>query len=143
MTKQKIIKFRAWTLVDYGNKEDEFYIPKGKMVFWDNIQGDRNYWLAEDYIGKEFILQQYTGLKDKNEKEIYEGDIAKLHLKELGINGGGEVNKIGVVEIKIPLESYVFFAYSKNDIHHFPLKGHPTVSIEIIGNIFENPDLLK
>lgn len=80
-------------------------------------------------------LMQYTGLKDKNGKEIYEGDIIK------GCNGSinGHPWHIGPREIKwlnnkaefnVPLWGTL---ENQNSTHWF----------EVIGNIYENPELLK
>ncbi len=67
---------------------------------------------------EEFAFMQYTGLKDKNGKEIYEGDIVE-HL--IG----------GTLEVKWLNHGWTPFM-SWHDVEHY----------EIIGNIYENPELL-
>jgi uncharacterized phage protein (TIGR01671 family) len=65
---------------------------------------------------------EYTGLKDKNGKEIYEGDIL--------LNNYHDVPKIDVVEFKPPIFTYRnSFRWSLNED-------------EVIGNIYENPELI-
>ena len=98
-------------------------------------------------------LMQFTGLKDKNGKEIYEGDIVKWGMHG-GLGGQEHWHRYAVVEIspdiqfkiiyyiiaetneKQPTDNYSFkfgrFAYSETEKY-----------LEIIGNIHENPELLK
>ncbi len=71
------------------------------------------------------ILMQYTGIKDKNGKEIYEGDILERGSE------GATVQK--VVEWSTKLNQSIGFNVG------CPKKG---VAWRIIGNIYENPDLL-
>ena len=85
---------------------------------------------------------QYTGLKDKNKKEIYERDIIKCSAEQMMKNNTPHPNIIysrdyyGVIEYGAPLFS----------IKVLTMDGYPPIfwrGIEIIGNIFENPELLK
>lgn len=109
------IKFRCF------NKTEKYYVndflinQDGTVVSHDDLQ---------DYPVvhfNEFILEQFTGLNDKNGKEIYQGDILKTKYKK---------NNYIVDDL---LE---FGWYYHEFICHEKL-------IEIIGNIHENPELLE
>ena len=77
-----------------------------------------DYWVEEDSIG------QYTGLKDKNGKEICEGDIVSYFKDELA---------------EIKLKKGCFAIESENYIDYF----HEILGeIEVVGNIYENKELL-
>lgn len=83
----------------------------------------------------EIILMQYTGLKDKNGKEIYEGDILEAKLKDFIWRG--------VIE----------FGWATTDQNEYgwhyrgrgPIRPQDGIDkkMEVIGNIYENPELLK
>ena len=125
------IKFRAW---DKDMKEwipeKSIIISKGKPLALIN-EVPTPIEKAINMIGKlcnpNWELIQFTGLKDKNGKEIYEGDI---------INFWANDTK-QVVEFK----NGAYWMFVVDDDHNpVPL---PSKYIEVIGNIYENPELLK
>jgi len=85
-------------------------------------------------LKEDLILMQFTGLKDKNGKEIYEGDIVKIFAYDAERKATIEYDKncfciIGLD--KIGNSGFSFFLGMWKD------------DIEIIGNIFEHPELLE
>jgi uncharacterized phage protein (TIGR01671 family) len=80
--------------------------------------------------GQDLILLQFTGLKDKNGKEIYEGDIVQYSMPDMAGEDVWYTEEVTFVD------------------GCFTLDGSAPVSLindamgQVIGNIFENPDLL-
>ena len=81
---------------------------------------------VESYNVFEYTVGQYTGLKDKNGKKIFEGDIIKNWFDEIGIVKYEQKRAAFVVNNW----KNVYILWTNNDI-------------EVIGNIFENPELIK
>ena len=131
------IKFRAWdktySLMNYkvqvGNTDyaDQNYTCNSIWVDY----GDNNSvgWINADE--KCIELMQYTGLKDKNGKEIYEGDIIEFYF--LGSDEKAEI---------VYNEDRAMFClqYNKNKLNGWHL--NPS-KYNVLGNIYENPELLK
>jgi uncharacterized phage protein (TIGR01671 family) len=126
------IKFRAW--------DKKF----NKMEFdAQNCRGEYEcYWCFGDYLKNtdQFILMQFTGLKDCNGKEIYDGDILK-------IKDGRVLGKV-----YYDVDETCYYIDGKEDCDFLSewvrlpkmLEAIGNIPpVEIIGNIYENAELLK
>ena len=127
------IKFRAWDISKKMMGEVNWLCPRSDGIF--KCRG----WFGDEdreLIESQFNIMQYTGLKDKNGVEIYEGDIVrsgKEYNYYTGLNSeiyGGRLYEI------------------KNNGWRFYIEPHSLYDIdfkdlEVIGNIYENPKLIS
>jgi hypothetical protein len=118
-------KDKCWFKIDIDNWES------GKIcasLCYPNNEKDPT--ILELKNCNRFIWQQCTGLKDKNGKLIFEGDVVK--------HDNGLLNDIRWCQ---PLSQFVRSYYgSDNDLFY---DGYKNMEIEVIGNRFENPELLE
>ena len=133
------IKFRAY-IYDLTNEDShplEIDVRAGKL--WDVasinfkdrtveiMDDDGNVWEYE-LNSNEIVLLQYAGLKDKNGKKIYEGYIIK--------KSSGAIGEVVYLKATAGYKLY-------NNGQVFDLFEADARYLEIIGNIYENPELLK
>ena len=130
-------KFRIWDStkkkwIKYGGNDtvyqSEYYIDVNggvRELYYDSLEA----------VDDNAILQQYTGINDKNGKEIYEGDIVKfsyyLHEHDIETIVGEVFFKGGIYYFNRDL------LMATNDGNFIE------ESLEVVGNMFENPKLLK
>jgi uncharacterized phage protein (TIGR01671 family) len=105
------IKFRAWIRVDVDYEDNDIKAMTYDLAF-------SKYEPINDLLNKQSDLMQFTGLKDKNGVDIYEGDILNVQYNYYG-------NQI------------VKFDNGKYNISKFLLE-----KCQVIGNIYENPELI-
>ena len=117
------IKFRAW--------------DKVKKEWWDDTDSAFEIYLDGKFLGldsdrdwnEDYILSQYTGLKDKYGKAIYEGDVVKCYVSE-------KSDDYLLLEAK---NGYVIRTISIPEVYQESLPEN----CEVIGNVYENLELLK
>ena len=133
------IKFRAW---DKKHKQMvNLYTPTAFCEDgYDEIdyiafsKCDVHYVDSSQVVGVEqYELMQYTGLKDKNGKEIWEGDI----LKHSEYGSCEVVNKFGGFGIEAKTSSWI-----SSGFHSFSTRSADYEHCEVIGNIYEDGHLL-
>lgn len=146
------IKFRGWDKeyekMTYFDDEDYEYKPPFVFRLDQIFKKDSNYDDYEDFeyndVTDNVEVMQYTGLKDKDGKEIYEGDIVKIH--KHNFDYGFKKDEIG--QIKFIDGAFGFYREeSKNEYYFNDLateSGYRELEYyEVIGNIYDNPELLE
>ena len=133
----RTIKFRGWDReyekMTYFDDEDYEYSPPIVSRLDQVFKKDSNYDDYEDFeyndITDKTEIMQFTGLHDKNGKEIYEGDIVKSFFVDTD-EAGNEIYKYYIIEVKY---DEVLCSY----------KIDKFMNLEVIGNIYENKELLN
>jgi len=137
------IKFRAWDNLekDYLNEED-MAINNLNNIFIFEIydKNDTDLWytrLLPDPDNKRHVIEQYTGLKDKNGREIYEGDIVSVRDSPVAVEDEKGVCYVAWSSV------LAGFILKGSDAYKFDEQSLSDLKLIIIGNIHENPELLE
>lgn len=153
----RVPKFRAWDV-----REKKMFTNDQLIIWSGNVYANDNSKLKVDNLKgwniDEKYLMQSTGLKDKNGKEIFEGDVVELHrfTKNYHKNGGlyeGEETLVGAVIYGYTVDDIKYFGkvyppswlfknrYRELDFSDF--SGIHEESFKVIGNIYQNPELIE
>lgn len=119
----RTIKFRAW-----NRNAGLMIIPSEEEL---------GALIKHPELNSEFSLMQYTGFKDKNGKEIWEGDIVRGTTDKWD----AETKTCDIVKVKWDEETSGFVPFSMYDSDC--CTGTSPNDVEVIGNIYQNKDLLK
>lgn len=146
----RIIKFRAW--FDGPKLMGDVITLKGSnrtdydANMWDEVTAEcRINGRQQFYSSSNFKLLQSTGLRDKNGKEIWEGDVVKIKDAELV-----DTIPYGDIEYREVYEDVIgevifedgSFHYTGHSAGHLPAFSFNT-EVEVIGNLYEHPHLLN
>jgi uncharacterized phage protein (TIGR01671 family) len=126
-------KYRVW------DKDEHKWLELSGDIFlafsdgeMQVIEGSQEY--AEEHENVEIV--EWTGLKDRNNKEIYEGDIVQA-IHRIHDCGDDKENLYNYFQVTFLNGNFMF---GNNNAHEFFNKY---TFREVIGNIFENPELLE
>lgn len=111
------IKFRSWVIKDE------------KMLTGRQAMAIKRFTPNYGYLDREVVVMQYTGIKDTSGQEIYEGDIVK------------RLGTIGKVTWECEYRALGFYLNSNEQLMDV-INPYSSWALEVIGNIYENPELL-
>lgn len=124
-------KLRAWLKYDKEMKNVLAFDTRGHSFL--GIEGPHvtvGGWCDNFEVGKQAVLMQSTGLKDKNGVEIFEGDIVRWH-------------DVVTWDYSVTFKDGVFCISDDPSSNFYHLKEDINGKFEVIGNIYENPELLE
>lgn len=138
------IKFRVWhkELKRFLTKEEYCLDFDGKLIFleMDECCGREDYVTLISVNPNLYVIQQFTGLKDRNDKDIYEGDIIYWRVtpntSPIAQSSHGEIvySSKGSAQFCLKMPEYgISYCFNPVILNE---------NFTVVGNIFENPELL-
>lgn len=116
------MKFRVWNKILNKFDDQDYLLDSGGVLYYYNSDT----WDLRKAKPKEnHVVQRFTGLLDKSGKEIYEGDIINIY--------NNNTKNIGRID----------FIYGGFRLNYLDMQMYSKSELEIIGNIFQNSELLK
>ena len=141
---KKSKKFRVVSSIVYDTTSRHSIEPKIKLVqLWGQPfcdDGERNPDVLCMRNPNEVVIQQYTGLKDKNGVKIFEGDIVSLLCNKRNSMESWDVTRLAIIKNEPP--AFYFKVIGDADNVYIPSMLDVTF-IEVIGNIHQNQELLS
>lgn len=155
----RTIKFRAWDKrLKAMIKVTHDYQLHVRDIYWEIIDLKIGCKVLDNWRDNENgnVLMQYTGIKDKNGKEIYEGDICRcIHSEQNGKNPFEKIEQVytrpgGFSLFGKPMQDFSYesnnrltaFNWKTDRSINIPEFYYKIYDIEVIGNIWEHPTLL-
>lgn len=126
---------RAWII------SKKLMVPIEEKITDSEDVGISKFVLDNDGVKEEIEIGDYkimysTGLKDVNDREIYEGDIVRIKHRDYDKENHNDVDPENVYQVYYKPEEKAFFIGDVNLTHSTVL------NYEVIGNIYENPELI-
>lgn len=139
------IKFRVWSKGSKKFIKDDYLAVSldGGLIWrriWYSLDEDDSWddsW-TEELHEDQYVIQQFTGLLDKNGHEIYEGDVVKDDSHGIGTVCFGNFSDNEFIQHQ---GFYIDWKIWPEFDHGFSQRRQ--LETEVIGNIFENPELLN
>lgn len=126
--------FYGWEEGFYVRLRDPFKNRESHRIYSGFAECDCGDFYGDWYEVDPKTVGQFTGLVDKNGKRIFEGDIVKYH------HGKNDYNLMMVVWYED--DAHFVFAYS-DDFYYCEHLMNSHIYCEVIGNIYDNPELLR
>ena len=105
------------------------------MIQWDDL--DMSYLLNNlAFANTQYVFTQFTGLKDKNNREIYEGDILRIQIED-----NPEDLRWELIEVEFKSGCFWIDGGFVQPLYEITVAG--LVDGEVVGNVFETPELVK
>lgn len=130
----KDLKFRVW----YSDENRYLETPNG--LFFKYPHNELGEYIG-DFISEPYIVEQFTGIKDRKDKQIFEGDIVLIPEND---PESSAVNALNLVVYEGSCWCYKDLDTGKvESIYDFIGLSDKDEEAEVIGNQFENPELCK